>query len=166
MSTEANINAETERNDAGAFLIAPGKIAGLLDYTRYNGGWTKTVTALDTAKTNGFSIVGEFVENKTTWMAPGVYLDCGIGGSRSRHRKSYAIYRIAPDGALVEYGSSESERDWATALWPAIRAALADAAAEGEEGETLSPLAGYRDDEIRTEAIRRGLLPPENNEGA
>ena len=30
--------------------------------TRYNGGWAKTVTGLDKSRTNGYSILGDFLD--------------------------------------------------------------------------------------------------------
>ena len=79
-----------ERNENGAYLLNPNEIAGehVKKYTRYNGGWIKSVERLDKSKTNGYSLVGEFLKSGLQWMGPGFYLDCSKGGSRKIRRMS------------------------------------------------------------------------------
>lgn len=137
-TTKFEINAE------GAILMDLAKEIRLgIDAPRnwrYNGGWTKSVTGLDKAQTNGYSILGDFCPKGLSWVRPGVYLDCNIGGSRVNQCKEYRVITVEPDGTLnfwsgpdgkdvLEEGHRRPIRDWAVRLWPLISQALEDAAA-------------------------------------
>ena len=120
-----------ERNENGAYLLDPVAVARehVKEYTRYNGGWIKTVERIDKSKTNGYSLVGEFCKSGLQWMSPGVYLDCSIGGSRKYQRNVYTVFALREDGSVVAYNDDtivEEGRggDWAVRLWPVIERAL------------------------------------------
>jgi hypothetical protein len=126
-----------ERNENGAYLLDPVAVARehVKEYTRYNGGWIKTIEQIDKSKTNGYSLVGEFCKSGLQWMSPGVYLDCSIGGSRKYHRRIYTVFALREDGSVVAYNDDTIDvggrgGDWAVRLWPVIERAL------GEVGET------------------------------
>lgn len=115
-----------ERNEKGEMLLAPitlAKEAG--GGERYNGGWVKKVTGLDKKRTNGYSILGDFIkDDKIQWMAPGLYLDCGIGGSRKHQEKYYTLFRLTPDGTVEKLAEAGDGKNWAVKLWPAIEEGL------------------------------------------
>ena len=126
-----------ERNENGAYLLDPVAVARehVKEYTRYNGGWIKTIEQIDKSKTNGYSLVGEFCKSGLQWMSPGVYLDCSKGGSRKNQRNVYTVFILREDGATVAYNDDAivvegRGGDWAVRLWPVIERAL------GEVGET------------------------------
>ena len=122
-----------ERNENGAYLLNPAAVAeGIVNgYTRYNGGWIKSVERLDKSKTNGYSLVGEFCKSGLQWMSPGVYLDCSIGGSRKNQRYVYTVFALREDGTTVAYNDDAIAvegrgGDWAVRLWPVIERALGE----------------------------------------
>jgi len=89
------------------------------DYTRYNGGWAKTVTGLDKTRTNGYSLMGEFV-NSPCWLTPGsLLLDCSKGGSRKNQFWEYHLFKVEGTGQLTPLEES-SGKTWAVDLWPAV----------------------------------------------
>ncbi len=116
------------QNDRGEILIKVGEWLGEYnpEHTRYNGGWAKVVLGLDKSRTNGYSLVGEFVKG-AIWVKPGaLVLDCSIGGSRRRPNKGYALLQVQPDGTGKVLETAEG-RTWAVDLWPAIERGLGQA---------------------------------------
>jgi hypothetical protein len=96
------------------------------DTTRYNGGWTKSVTGLDKSKSNGYSIKGTFMRRGSDiYVVGGLYLDCDIQGSRKNQEKRYRLFRVQTQG--IDVLESAEGRSWATDLWPAIEDALGTA---------------------------------------
>lgn len=118
-----------DRNDKGQLLINVNEMAknGNPNYTRYNGGWVKRVSQIDKSKTDGYSLIGSFVNN-TTWLTPGLYIDCSIAGSRKSHDKRYALLRLTATGEVETLGTTFDKREWAIEFWPAIEEALGNAA--------------------------------------
>ena len=94
--------------------------------TRYNGGWSKTVKGLDKSKTNGYSILGDFVDIDFPqyWKDGTIILDCDINGSRKHPEKTYRLFRYQ-DGKLHLLTYEGDTKDWAVRLWPTIEEALA-----------------------------------------
>lgn len=131
-----------ERNDNGEILVnlkkaleaAPGGWESPME--RYNGGWCKTVTALDKSRDNGYSLVGEFTKKECSmaYQRPGLYLDCDIGGSRKNQRKYYTLFELKDDGTVSILKTLEGSTDWAVKLWPSVEQWFADqqAAASAE----------------------------------
>jgi hypothetical protein len=104
-----------------ALDAAPGGYDNSME--RYNGGWCKTVTALDKSHDDGYSIVGEFIrkETVTAYQPVGLFLDCDIAGSRKRHDKYYTLFELRPDTTVrVVARLNSNQKDWAIKLWPAI----------------------------------------------
>jgi hypothetical protein len=93
--------------------------------TRYNGGWAKTVRGLDKSKTNGYSILGDFVDIDAPqyWKNGTIILDCDINGSRKHPEKTYRLFRYE-NGKLSLLAKEGDTKDWAVRLWPAIEEAL------------------------------------------
>ena len=94
--------------------------------TRYNGGWAKTVKGLDKSKTNGYSILGDFVDIDAPqyWKEGTIILDCDIYGSRKHPEKTYRLFQYQ-DGKLSLLSQVGDTKDWAVKLWPIIEEALA-----------------------------------------
>lgn len=114
----------TETNDNGQILVNMSSIVETLKkYSRYNGGWVKSVTGLHKAHANGFSLVGEFCEKKTAWNMPGLYVDCSISGSRKNQEKTYNLFRLNSDGTIVELQTTTGA-DWAVNMWETIETEL------------------------------------------
>ena len=136
-----------ERNDMGQMLLDPvvlAKQAAGEDFTRYNGGWVKSVTKLDKRQTNGYSLVGDFLKEGLQWLSPGVYLDCSIGGSRKHPAKTYTVFLLKPDGSVEKLGSVEQCRDWAVRLWDIIEDGLNQEGVKSHE-EQLQELLARRE---------------------
>ena len=158
-------------DDAGRLLLNTTDLAKAGaggNYTRYNGGWLKTITAIDKRKTNGYSLVGEFLDGRTSmYLRPGVYLDCSVGGSRKHHYAVYTVFRLSPTGEVEKLGDENSDhRDWAVRLWPVLEAAgvpeyhpapkeVAKAHLEGEELEALARKLVALDDETWSRLVTR-----------
>lgn len=120
-----------ERNEKGQLLLDPVVLAKEAaqqggSFSRYNGGWIKSITKLDKSQTNGYSLVGEFVKQGLQWLSPGVYLDCSISGSRKNQVKSYTVFKLEKDGSVKLLGTAGDSRDWAVKLWPVIESGLND----------------------------------------
>ena len=95
------------------------------DISRYNGGWAKTVKGLDKSRTNGYSILGDFVDIDAPqyWKDGTIILDCDIHGSRKHPKKTYRLFCYL-DGKLSLLAQEGDTKDWAVRLWPAIEDAL------------------------------------------
>ena len=95
------------------------------DISRYNGGWTKTVKGLDKSRTNGYSILGDFVDIDAPqyWKDGTIILDCDINGSRKHPEKTYRLFRYE-NGKLSLLSQVGDAKDWAVKLWPIIEEAL------------------------------------------
>jgi len=93
--------------------------------SRYNGGWAKLVKGLDKSRTNGYSILGDFVDIDAPqyWKDGTIILDCDIHGSRKHPEKTYRLFQYQ-DGKLSLLTFVGDTKDWAVKLWPAIEEAL------------------------------------------
>jgi len=92
--------------------------------TRYNGGWTKVITGIDKTKTNGYSLLGDFVNTgvankKSYWKKGTVFIDCDIGGSRKHQRKKYRLFYLNKDGEM-ELVATDNTPDYAVNFWDKI----------------------------------------------
>ena len=81
--------------------------------SRYNGGWAKTVKGLDKSRTNGYSILGDFVNIDTPqyWKDGTIILDCDIYGSRKHPEKTYRLFKYQ-DGKLSLLSQVGDTKDW------------------------------------------------------
>lgn len=90
---------------------------------RYNGGWMKEITSVDKSKSNGYSLVGEFLENGAEGAVRvtvgKLYLDCDIGGSRKNQEKRYRLFHVH-SGKVVVICTQEDVSTWAIELWEHI----------------------------------------------
>lgn len=124
--------------------------------TRYNGGWAKKIIGLNKTKTNGFSLLGSFVDNGKSGdyiiESGKLYLDCGIGGSRKNQEKQYKLFTIHNDELIILAEATSyrgTNHTWATELWPEIEKFL------GAEKE--NPLEKFSDAELLAELKKRGI---------
>lgn len=125
--------AKYKKNEAGQLLMdledvmaASGQI---VNYTRYNGGWIRHVTGLNTKTTDGYSILGDFVKDGIQWADPGLYLDCSIGGSRKQQERWFTLFVLTPEGEIQKVGkwwkiSGKSGGTWAPHFWDEIELQL------------------------------------------
>lgn len=110
-----------EMNEKGEILINPNNYQG----TRYNGGWMKTITKINKEKTDGYSLIGEFI-NGPIWIKPhSLLLDCGIGGSRKNQEKFYKLFTVDENGNEIKIADIDEGRDWAIKCWSFIEEYLA-----------------------------------------
>lgn len=94
--------------------------------SRYNGGWLKTVTGLDKSVTNGFSILGKFVEagDFLEDYKPGLYLDCSKDGSRKHQEWNYHLFRVDERGFTLIKVLEDAGRHFAVEFWDTIEKEL------------------------------------------
>lgn len=113
-------------NEKGQVLIdLEDEILKKIDNTtRYNGGWVKSVTGLDQTKTNGYSIIGEFLKSGVQWLSPGLYLDCSKGGSRKHQDVYHSLVKLNTDGTIELLQQEINNLSWAVALWDKIEKEL------------------------------------------
>jgi hypothetical protein len=154
---------EVEKNPKGQLLLDPQQLARQAvgsNFSRYNGGWIKHVIGLDKTKTNGFSLLGRFLNAGLQWLDPGLYLDCSVAGSRNRPEKRYTLFRLLETGDIEVLNRQGDFKDWAVRLWPAIEEALKKIYTSPSDSwckEELNPwLAEVSDDELIRELYRRG----------
>ena len=115
---------ELKTNENGQILVDMSDVVEQLkNYSRYNGGWVKSVTGLNKEHANGFSLVGEFCSKKTEWTTPGLFVDCSISGSRKNQEKTYTLFRLNADGTVREVQTTKGS-DWAINLWDSIESEL------------------------------------------
>ena len=92
-------------------------------WSRYNGGWMKTVTGLDKSVKNGYSLIGEFVDAGATKndYSAGLYINCNIDGSRKHPTKMVQLLKLDEDGSLELLKTLENGgRTWAVEFWELI----------------------------------------------
>ena len=90
---------------------------------RYNGGWAKTILKLDKSKTNGYSIVGDFIKGPQNLEIGSLVLDCDLAGSRKNQTKNYRVLKVSEKGDLKKIEGGEilgGGMDWAVNLWEII----------------------------------------------
>lgn len=94
--------------------------------SRYNGGWLKRVKGLDKSKTNGFSILGDFVDagNYDNNYEEGIYLDCSKDGSRKNQVWTYHLFRFSETGIELLKTVKNHSRAWAVSFWETIEEEL------------------------------------------
>lgn len=101
-----------------------------LELTRYNGGWTKEINGIDKSKSNGYSLLGSFIDGGKEAIfrctIGKIYLDCDIEGSRKNHEKYYRLFHITTDGTLVVLKTIKENKTWAIDLWPEVEKFLGE----------------------------------------
>lgn len=122
-----------------------------INASKYNGGWTKTITGLDKTKNNGYSLKGEFVtvHKGLNQLPDGLYLDNGKDGSRKNQTNNYTLFYIKGDEIEIIKKIEDGGRDWALRLWDSI----GEYFDRGEE----SLLVKFSDEEIIEEITKRGF---------
>lgn len=152
---------KVEKNPKGQLLLDPQQLARQAagsNFSRYNGGWVKHIIGLDKTKTNGFSLLGRFLNAGLQWLDPGLYLDCSVAGSRRHLEKRYTLFRLFETGEIKVLERQGDVKDWAIRLWPAIEHVLKEIyAAGGGSQDDNSWLAKVSDDDLIRELYRRGF---------
>lgn len=95
----------------------------LQGFSRYNGGWIKSITGLDKNYKNGFSLVGDFlpVSSGNIDLEENVlYIDCSIDGSRKNWERNYHLFKIVEGKIHTIQSIEDGGKDWATSLWKTI----------------------------------------------
>lgn len=89
---------------------------------RANGGWLKTVEELDKSVTNGFSLVGDFIEagDFEGEYSEGIYLDCNIEGSAKKPQKDYRLFRFRDGKVRLLDLVIDAQNGWAQVFWDAV----------------------------------------------
>lgn len=128
-------------------------------FTRYNGGWLKKVTGLDKSKTNGYSILGEFVKGGDYKMdyPTGIYLDCSKGGSRKNQEFNYHLFKVDKDGFHLLQTMEDGGRNWACEFWEKIEEELLNSSDDKVSSDFLvnQIFEQTRDKEILKEVVKR-----------
>ncbi|NJK39722.1 MAG: hypothetical protein HC825_11845 [Oscillatoriales cyanobacterium RM1_1_9] len=107
-----------------AFLNAPGFWESFL--IQKPGNWCKWVEGIDKALTDGYSILGNFVNqiDQPSYQKPGLYLYCEKSKQkRGISQRLYTLFVLKPDGSVQVLDEFKSaSKDWAVQLWPTIDA--------------------------------------------
>ncbi len=101
-------------------------------FSRYNGGWIKSVIGLNKKVTDGYSIKGEFDPQGVQWTNPGLYLDCSIDGSRKNQYHCYHLLKLSISGEWSYLFGVSGRYNWATKFWPIIEQELSSPPAKEE----------------------------------
>lgn len=125
---------EIEQNNKGQLLVDIEEFAKSNLYvdeyregfSRYNGGWIKSVTGIDKSHTDGYSVLGNFAWKGKQWYYPGIYLDCSISGSRKAWQYRYHLFVLRKDGSFKSIADEVRSISWAVDLWKPIEKALSD----------------------------------------
>lgn len=153
---------EVEKNPKGQLLVDPQQLARQAagsNFSRYNGGWVKYIIGLDKSKTNGYSLLGRFLNTGLQWLDPGLYLDCSVAGSRNHPEKRYTLFQLLETGEIKVLERQGDFKDWAVRLWPAIEEALKKIYTPSDSWRKEVPnpwLAEVSDEELICELRRRG----------
>lgn len=97
------------------------------NFSRYNGGWIKTVEKLDKDFQNGYSLVGKFLpvgSGNINLHEGELYLDCSIDGSRKNQERNYTLFRIIDKEVFILQTIENGGQDWAMSLWDSIEKEL------------------------------------------
>ncbi|MGF1493841.1 MAG: hypothetical protein ACFBSC_15580 [Microcoleaceae cyanobacterium] len=107
-----------------AFLDAPGFWQSYLP--QKPGNWCKWVEGVDKTRTDGYSILGNFVNqiDQLIYQVPGLYLYCEKKKQkRDISERLYTLFHLEPDGSVqVLHELKTGSKDWAVQLWPTIDA--------------------------------------------
>ena len=102
---------------------------------RATGGWVKTVRGLDKSVTNGYSLVGEFVNagDYESEYSDGLYLDCNKEGKKSKPKQDFRLFRLKNGKLTLIDEVYDGKKNWAVEFWDSV-------------GEELNP--NYKENEV------------------
>jgi hypothetical protein len=107
-----------DRNDKGEILILLKEDCG--NFISGKILWIKSVDSIDKTKTNGYSHVGNFVNDGPYWYSPGQPLVvCSLQGS-----KAYSLLTFDTDGTCNILLKTYAGHDYAVKMWSLIEKAL------------------------------------------
>ena len=90
--------------------------------------WAKKVKGLDKSITNGYSILGNFIdfEKPLYWHDADIILNCAeVGGTRRNPEKLYTLFQVK-NGKLEQVAQVQGSKSWAVNLWDDIEKLLAE----------------------------------------
>ena len=110
--------------------------------------YNRTVTSVDVTKTNGYAFTGEFLQDGEHDLEIGtVVLQIEAGGSYRHPETEAVVYRVQKNGELVEFARLNYKTQFIS-----LRDEIANLL-----NQKPNPLAGFTDQQIRDEMLRRGL---------
>lgn len=125
------------------------------DTDRYNGGWAKEITGINKKKSNGYSLIGDFLDNGKEGayrVSEGkLYLDCNIDGSRKNQKKEYTLFTILNNKLIILDDEAKENKNWAIDMWPAIEKHF-NSAQKIEKDRFF----GFTDNDLLKELSKRG----------
>lgn len=117
--------------------------------------WTRKITGVDPSKTNGYAFEGEFLREGENELNEGdVILQVGEFGSH-KHHSPYARVSVVDNGKLRQVPAeddSDGDFNYRT-KFVSLRQTVSDLL-----GRDVNPMAEFTDEQIRNEAIRRGII--------
>lgn len=105
----------------------PGGFEAIQPDTRSSRNWAKKVKGIDRSITNGYSILGNFIdfEKPLYWYDNDIILNCAeVGGTRRNPEKLYTLFTIK-NGKLEQVAQVQGSKSWAVNLWDDIEKLLA-----------------------------------------
>lgn len=112
--------------------------------------WSKTVSHVDTSKTNGYSFEGEFIQSKVELEIGSFILAWGQEGSRAHNSPLVRLYRVATDGLEKCYEKDNLSEHWALDCRDEIAAIVNTQPAAPE-----NPLTQFSTEQLVAELARR-----------
>ncbi|MEL0588301.1 MAG: hypothetical protein U1V55_20970 [Planktothrix rubescens PR222] len=107
-----------------AFFHAPGFWQSR--FLIKTGNWCKSVDGLDKSRTDGYSILGGFVNqcDQLSTQQPGLYLFCEKKKQKQNvTERLYTLFILEPDGSVEVLNELKTaSKDWGVQLWPEIDA--------------------------------------------
>ncbi|MGL5081026.1 MAG: hypothetical protein ACRC8A_06015 [Microcoleaceae cyanobacterium] len=118
------MNSSVFVNLRQAFLNASGFWESCL--IQKQGNWCKWVEGLDKNQTDGYSILGNFVNqvDQLVYQPFGLYLHCEKKKQKQGiSERLYTLFVLEPDGTVKVLNELKTaSKDWAVQLWPEIDA--------------------------------------------
>jgi hypothetical protein len=89
---------------------------------RAQGGWLKTVEELDKSVTNGYSLVGDFIQARDfeAEYSEGLYLDCNKEGKKSKPKQDFRLFRLKNGKLTLIDEVYDAKKNWAVELWDSV----------------------------------------------
>lgn len=118
-------------------------------------GWAKIITGADDSKKGGFALLGEFLSEGESLLPQGAVLAfCHPSGS-ARHPQKYINFStVRADGSLEEDVSGFDSLQESVSMVERAQELLGT-----QSRADANPLAGFTDDEIQAEYLRRFSSP-------
>lgn len=124
-------------------------------------GWIKMVTAVDADAKNGYGVHGDFLtEDREVEVEVGaILLRVDPEGSVKNSWQSAHVFRVIDDGEFEELTPDYDNLNWKNdflSVRDILLKALMPPPVESNDNDS-NPLAGFSDDELWAEFVRRGI---------